>query len=118
VQHAAVVSNAAPSYAPVGRHLVQATCLPGRGGAGAGDEVAVRQHLAELWGRPTRDWDLLVRHEVTHALPAQPAPLRPAAEARVGERVYAAGDHRDTASIQGALVSGERVARAVLAGLG
>ena len=118
VQHAAVVSNAAPSYAPAGRHLVEATCLPGRGGDAAGDEVAVRQHLAELWGQPTRDWDLLVRHEITHALPFQPAPLRIAAPARVGERVYAAGDHRDTASIQGALVSGERVARAVLAGLG
>lgn len=118
VQHAAVVSNAAPSYAPVGRHLVQATCLPGRGGASAGDEVAVRQHLAELWGRPTRDWDLLVRHEIAHALPSQPAPLRLAADARVGERVYVAGDHRDTASIQGALVSGERVGRAVLAHLG
>jgi len=118
VQHAAVVSNAAPTYAPAGRHLVQATCLAGRGGAGADNEVAVRQHLAELWGRPTRDWDLLVRHEIPHALPFQSAPLRVAAEARVGQRVYAAGDHRDTASIQGALASGERVARVVLAELG
>ena len=117
VQHAAVVSNAASTYAPPGRHLVQATCLAGHGGAGADDEVAVRQHLAELWGRPTRDWDLLVRHEIPHALPFQSAPLRVAAEPRIGRRVYAAGDHRDTASIQGALASGERIARAVLADL-
>ena len=117
VQHAAVVSNAAPSYAPPGRHLVQATCLAGRGGTAPDGESAVRQHLAELWERPTRDWRLLVRHEIAHALPFQSAPLRMAAPARVGERVYAAGDHRDTASIQGALVSGERVARAVLADL-
>lgn len=118
IQHAAVVSNAAPTYAPPGRHLVEATCLAGRGGTAAADEGAVRQHLAELWDHPTRDWGLLVRHEITHALPAQHAPLRLTAPARVGERVYAAGDHRDTASIQGALVSGDRVARAVIADLG
>ena len=31
--------------------------------------------------------------------------------------VYVAGDHRDTASIQGALVSGRRIARAVAVAL-
>ena len=118
VQHAAVVSNAAPSYAPPGRHLVQATCLAGRGGVDPADEGSVRQHLAEIWGRPTRDWQLVVRHQIAHALPFQAAPLRETAPARVGMRVYAAGDHRDTASIQGALVSGDRVARAVLFDLG
>ena len=35
-----------------------------------------------------------------------------------GETVYVAGDHRDTSSIQGALVSGRRAAHAVLADLG
>ena len=40
-----------------------------------------------------------------------------AAPARVGDGVYVAGDHRDTASIQGALVSGHRVAGVVLADL-
>jgi hypothetical protein len=32
--------------------------------------------------------------------------------------VYLAGDHRDAASIQGALASGERAARAVLVDAG
>jgi hypothetical protein len=32
--------------------------------------------------------------------------------------LYVCGDHRDTSSIQGALVSGRRAARAVLADLG
>lgn len=41
VQHAAVVSNAAPSYAPAGQHLVQATCLAGRADTDH-DESAVR----------------------------------------------------------------------------
>jgi hypothetical protein len=58
------------------------------------------------------------RDDVHDALPAQPAPLRVTSPARVGDGVYVAGDHRDTASIQGALVSGHRVAGVVLDDLG
>ncbi|GAA2131687.1 NAD(P)/FAD-dependent oxidoreductase [Nocardioides bigeumensis] len=119
VQHAAVVSHAAPSYAPTGRHLVEATCLPSR--EGATDETAVRRHLGDLWRTSAHDWDLLVRHDIAHALPFQAVGVgsfRTTSAARIGERTYAAGDHRDTASIQGALVSGERIARAVLRDLG
>ena len=112
VQHAAVVSNAAPTYAPAGRHLVQATCLPGR--SGAGDEAAVRRHVGALWDIATDGWTLLARHDIAHAVPFQAAPLRTTTAARIGDRTYAAGDHRDTASIQGALVSGQRVARTLL----
>jgi uncharacterized protein with NAD-binding domain and iron-sulfur cluster len=35
-----------------------------------------------------------------------------------GDWVYVAGDHRDTSSLQGALVSGRRTANAVLDDLG
>ncbi len=117
VQHAAVVSNAAASYAPAGRHLVQATCLAGRADADH-DEPAVRRQLAELWSRSTDGWQVLTRHVIEHALPAMPPPLRATAPTRLRGRLYAAGDHRDTASIQGALASGERVARAVVADVG
>ena len=111
VQHAAVVSNAAPSYAPAGRHLVQVTCLPGRDRAL--DETAVRQHVGEIWSADATGWTLLARHDIPYAVPFQPAPLRVTTAARIGDRTYAAGDHRDTASIQGALASGERVAHTV-----
>jgi predicted NAD/FAD-dependent oxidoreductase len=36
----------------------------------------------------------------------------------LGEGLFVCGDHRDTASIQGAMFSGERTARAVLDHLG
>ena len=64
-----------------------------------------------------QDMGLLRRDDILHALPAQPPPLRTVSRARVSPGVYVAGDHRDTASIQGALVSGDRVARTVLADL-
>ncbi len=114
--NAAVVSNAVPSYSPRGRHLVQVTCLLG-GGAAPASEHEVRRQAEEVLGGSSREWELLRRDDIRDALPEQRAPLRTTSPARVSERVYLAGDHRDTASIQGALVSGDRVGRAVLADL-
>ncbi|MCH1865660.1 FAD-dependent oxidoreductase [Nocardioides sp. CFH 31398] len=123
VVNTAVVSHAAPSYAPPGRHLVQASALLDRRGGRRPTELDVRRHAARLLGarRGAEDsWQLLVTHEVDLALPAQPAPLSTRRPTAVPGRpgLHLAGDHRDTASIQGALVSGERAARAVLAELG
>ncbi|MFB2585188.1 NAD(P)/FAD-dependent oxidoreductase [Herbiconiux liukaitaii] len=118
VVNTAVISHTAPSYAPAGQHLIEATCLLPGSDAAAPDERSVRAHLAEIWGAGAGvgAWRLLRRDDVPHALPAQPPPLR-ARPPRVGPRLYLAGDHRDTASIQGALVSGDRAARAVIADL-
>lgn len=117
VVNTAVISHTAPSYAPAGRHLIEATCLLPRGVATAGEDE-VRRHLAELWDAEVTDWQLLRRDEIPDALPTQPSPLRAPRQPRVADRVYLAGDHRDAASIQGALASGERAARAVLVDAG
>ena len=114
--NAAVVSNAVPSYAPPGSHLVEVTTLLGQDHDAPEEEV--RRQAAEVFGVPTTGWEVVRRDDVHDALPAQPAPLRVTSPARVGDGVYVAGDHRDTASIQGALVSGHRVAGVVLDDLG
>jgi len=107
--NAAVVSRAAPSYAPPGRHLVQGSALLGRGG-GTDD---MRRHAGDLLGVDASGWEVVARHEVPHALPAQPTPFSTTRPVVHGE-VVVCGDHRDTASIQGALVSGQRAAEALL----
>lgn len=117
VVNTVVMTHTVPSYAPAGRHLIAATCLLPSGGDAA-TEGDVRRHLSEIWGTDTSAWGLLRRDDIPDALPFQGAPLRPARAPRHGERAYIAGDHRDTASIQGALASGERAARAVLADAG
>ncbi|UJH70245.1 NAD(P)/FAD-dependent oxidoreductase [Ornithinimicrobium sp. INDO-MA30-4] len=112
VKNAAVISAAAPTYAPPGRHLVQASSLMHGGRSAATEQVL--DHTGELFGVDTRGWQLIHRHEVPEALPSQPAPLRTRQAMRVSRSVIVAGDHMDTASIQGAMVSGERAAQGYL----
>ena len=107
-----VVSNAAPGYAPHGRALVASTAL----GTDGVTEREVRDHLTLLHGADTTNWDEVAVHRIAATVPAVPvgSPLRRPA---LHDGVFVAGDHRDTASIQGALVSGRRIADAVLAAL-
>jgi len=114
VLNTAVISNVAPSYAPAGRHLIQATTLWPTEAV----ESEVRIQLTRLYGRSAGAWDLIVRHDIPKALPEQPPPLVTRQPVSLGDRLFIAGDHRDTASLQGALVSGRRAANAVLASLG
>ena len=63
--------------------------------------------------------EMSATREIPHALPAMTSPhplLRPVQAPFRG--VWVAGDHRDTSSIQGALVSGRRAAAAVTTDLG
>lgn len=81
-------------------------------------EQAVRADLERLYGVPTKKWDVVAQYAIAHALPSMRPPLVIRQPVRLGTGRYVAGDHRDTASIQGALVSGRRAARAVCADLG
>lgn len=116
VWNTAVMTAAAPSYAPPTRHLVEATCLLDRpdGDAPEGD---VLRHVGEIYGCDTSGWRTVVRHRIAAALPAMPPPLDVRSPVALGEGVFLCGDHRDTPSIQGALVSGQRAAEAVHASL-
>jgi hypothetical protein len=56
----------------------------------------------------------LAGNVIPHALPAQPAPLQARRSVRRADGLWWCGDHRDTASIRGALVSGRRTAEQIL----
>ena len=112
VANTVVLTNAAPSYAP-GRHLVSSSVV-----AGNASEPVVRAHLARLYGVDTARWEHVAAYDVQAALPSQAPPMGRFTKAvRLEPGLYVCGDHRDSASIQGALVSGRRAAHAVLADL-
>ncbi len=113
VLNTAVISAAAPGYAPPGSALVAAS-VPERADADPATEARVRTRLARLYDTTTADWDLIRAYPIRRALPVMTErhPLR--SPVRLGPGRYVCGDHRDTSSQQGALTSGKRTARAVL----
>ena len=114
VINTAVMSNIAPSYAPAGQHLVQATALLPDPGALPPADADVLAQLAGIYGCDTAGWRTVTVHVIPHSLPVQRAPLHVRKSVDLGDGLFVCGDHRDTASIQGALVSGRRAARAVV----
>ena len=113
--NSAVLTNVAPGYAPPGRVLIASSTVSADGSAAA--ELAVRRQAGLVYGIDTSDWELVSCQVIAEALPHQPPPLVLRQPARLAGGVFIAGDHRDTASIQGALVSGRRAADAVTGGL-
>jgi phytoene dehydrogenase-like protein len=115
VSHCCVPSAVSPTYAPAGGHLVSISVLSA---AEPIEELerAVVQQLADWFGSGVLGWDLLATYRIDHAHPAQPVgvldpPERPV---RLEPGLYLCGDHRDNASINGALASGRRAAAALL----
>lgn len=116
-----VPSNLSTHYAPPGQALV-AAALPGSladGEPGTSDEpdAAAQQvtHQLRGWfGDVVDDWRHLRTYRIGHAHPDQRPPFDAKKTVRRGDGLYVCGDHRDTASIQGALFSGWRAARAVV----
>lgn len=112
VNNLCVPSEVAPTYAPAGRSLVSATVL-GEHPDDGGLESAVRQQMTRWFGAQVGAWRLLRIERIHHALPIQDQ--LESKPVRIREGLYVAGDHRESGSLQGALVSGRRAAAAVLA---
>ncbi|MFB9235982.1 NAD(P)/FAD-dependent oxidoreductase [Plantactinospora siamensis] len=111
VANTVVISNAVPTYAPPGRHLVATSVV----GPAAPPEPVVRAELTRLYGRDTADWTHLSTVALPAALPAAPPPRgRLRQPVALGDGLWVAGDHRDSPSIQGALASGWRAAGAII----
>ena len=109
-----VHTNVAPTYAPPGAALVACAVVgPGHPGLAA----AVRDQLRRWFGSVVDSWRHLRTDVIPHGQPLQLPPFAPLRAVRHGPGTYVCGDHRDTASIQGALHSGRRAAEAVDADL-
>lgn len=112
VANSVVMSNAAPAYSPDGRALIASSMLRPE----PLPDALLRRTLARIWGVGTAAWQEVAVTRVPEALSALPggSPLR--RPVRLTEGLYVAGDHRETPSSEGALVSGRRAADAYLAG--
>jgi phytoene dehydrogenase-like protein len=115
VNNLAVMSDVAPGYTPPGSALVSASVLGDPAQDDATLEAAVREQLAGWFGPAARGWRPLRTYRIRHALPDQTAPALdvPERPVKLADGLYVCGDHRDTASLNGAMASGWRAAQAV-----
>lgn len=115
INNMCVPTVVAPSYGPRGQHLVSVTVL---GVPEDQDRLQndVQAQLTEWFGRGVAEWRHLRTYRIPYALPRQVPPALANAERPVRSTpgLYVCGDHRDNASLQGAMVSGRRAAQAIL----
>lgn len=112
INNLAVLSQVSKAYSPDERALV-AVSTPSTGV----DETLIRSALADWFGGGVEDWDTLRVDEIERAQPRQAVGADPDQAVRLRSGLFVAGDHRQHASINGALVSGCRAADAVAARL-
>lgn len=131
-----LVDGDAAQHGPVSHSWAASAVDPGRAGPGcaalvtsvvlgaaAGEPLAElaaasRSQLATLHGVPPVRWTLLAAHHDAQAVPAMPAPHDLRRPVRVLSGLYVCGEHRDTSTAQGALISGRRAAHEVLRDFG
>lgn len=116
VNHLAVMSNAAPSYAPEGKSLIAANIVGVPDGCDAEVDSAAKTQLVNWFGEQVRSWNLLRVDRIPHALPRQlPGVLDPVAREFVAESgVVVCGDHLANTSLNGAMESGRRASELAL----
>jgi len=116
VNNFAVMSQVAPSYAPPGKHLISVSVLGTQELTDVQLSGFVIAQMKNWFGEVARSWRFLKSYKIPHAQPQQyPGALEPPERSvRVRSGIYVCGDHRDNASIHGAMMSGRRAAEAVI----
>jgi len=114
INNLCVPSNVVSGYAPTGRSLISVSVVGSK--QDSHDlEPAVRRQLRDWFGHQTDQWSLLRSYLIRHALPNQSAHFRDTpASSKIAAGLYQCGDHCETSSIHGAMVSGRKAAETVL----
>ncbi len=116
VTNLVVVSNVAPSYAPPGQSLMQATVVGNPEIPDQDLEAQSRAQLTRWFGPEVGDWRLLRIYRIVRALPDQtpptPDPLSPPVQK--SPWLIVCGEYQSLSSIHWAMVTGRRAGEAVV----
>jgi phytoene dehydrogenase-like protein len=117
VNNLCVPSQVAADYAPPNQSLVCVSVPQHFEQAAAGIVESVLRQCHDWFGAQVHCWRHLRTYRIAHATPALiPPALDPVEKpVRLSPSVYVCGDHRETASMNGAMRSGRRAAEAYLA---
>jgi phytoene dehydrogenase-like protein len=116
VTNLAVLNNVAPSYAPPGSCLIQATGVGNPDLTDQDLETRSREQLTRWFGPQVNNWRLLRLYRIIKALPDQtpPTPDPFKQPVQLSPRLFACGEYQGLSSIHWAMVSGRRAAEAVI----
>jgi phytoene dehydrogenase-like protein len=119
INNLCVMSEVASSYAPPGESLISVAVLRNLEESDRQLECRVRRQMVDWFGTPATPWRHLRTYRIRHALPAQlPEEMDPVQKpVQIRDGLFACGDYKDMASIQGAMASARRTAEAVLRSL-
>jgi phytoene dehydrogenase-like protein len=115
VTNVCMPSQVTPHYAPPGKSLVSVTVL----GQHADPESlfgVLKTELAGWFGDSVAEWQPLKHYVLPQALPRVMIPSQspPSTNLRFAPGLYLCGDYMDTPSMNGAMESGQRAARAII----
>ena len=112
-------SAVADTYAPAGTALASVS-LVGVPASPTGDALVetVRGELRAWFGAEVDGWRHLRTYEIPFAQPNQQVPTDLERDVRLGDGVYACGDHRSPATFDGAMRSGRMAAEAAIEDMG
>jgi len=109
------LSNVAPSYAPPGQALLSATVI---GIPDMNDEELVKAVVDDLsawFGKEATDtWHSLAVQRIAYCQPPQSPSTDLERSVDLGNGLYVCGDHRQAATLDGAMKSGRRAAEALI----
>lgn len=113
INNLCIPSNVAPSYAPAGTALISVSLGTT---SGLGEDLAgiVKAELRDWFGAAVDEWRSLKAYRVPHSLPIEPPGH--AVKSTQGGSIRVCGDFLSSASIEGAIRSGKKVAEEFLTG--
>lgn len=116
INNMCVPSQIAPNYAPPDTALVSVTVLGNPTTDDRSLEQSVRAQLTDWFGTQVAQWRYLRCYRILHALPGQQPEILETipGSVRIRNGLFVCGDHRENATINGAMVSGRRAAEAIL----
>lgn len=103
VNNCCVPSNVSRTYAPAGQSLISVSVVgvPGEPDAEVA-EAAKRELAAWFPGKGVERWRFLRAYRIPYAQPPQAPPTELRRPVKLGAGLYVCGDHRDTATLDGA----------------
>ena len=111
ISNLAVLSNLSSFYAPRGQALISVSVIGSHQDVAA-LRLAVMRQLREWYGASVEHWREIRHYRIDNALPRQES--LPPAKPQSREGIFLCGDYLENGSLNGALLSGRRVAESVI----